>query len=116
MRNGATTLHRTLKDATRKRLMPRNPADDADAPKVRRQEMRVRSPEQVRSFLDHVRGDRLYCPWLLAAAAGMRRGELLSLAWRDVNLERGQLQVRAPGSSSTTRCRSARPKRTAGAG
>jgi len=28
-------------------------------------------------FLDHVRNDRLYAAWLLAATTGMRRGEIL---------------------------------------
>jgi integrase len=46
----------------------------------------VGSAEEFRAFLKHVRGDRLYAAWFLAATTGMRRGEVLGLHWRDVDL------------------------------
>ncbi len=59
-------------------------------------EMQVWSPEQLRAFLDHVRADRLYAAWLLAATTGMRRGEILGLRWSDLDLEAGRVAVRRP--------------------
>jgi Bifunctional DNA primase/polymerase, N-terminal len=39
----------------------------ADLPKGMAPEMHVWSPEELRAFLDHVRGNRLYAAWLLVA-------------------------------------------------
>jgi integrase len=49
--------------------------------------------EQLGTFLRHVRGDRLYAMWLLFATTGMRRGEVLGLAWDDVDLVDARLSV-----------------------
>lgn len=81
------TLHKALGDAVRWGRIVRNPTDLADPPKEATPEMSVWSPEQLRTFLDSVRSDRLYAAWLLAATTGMRRGELLGLRWIDVDLE-----------------------------
>jgi hypothetical protein len=70
-------LHRALRDAVRWGYVVRNVADVADPPKAKTPEMQVWSPAQLRAFLDHVRGDRLYAAWLLAATTGMRRGQIL---------------------------------------
>jgi integrase len=59
-------------------------------------EMRVWSPEQLRAFLDHVRGDRLYAAWLLLATTGRRRGEVAGLGWVDVDLDAGRVSPRRP--------------------
>ena len=48
----------------------------------------------LRRFLDTARGDLLEALYVLAVTTGMRRGELLGLHWRDVNLTQGTLQVR----------------------
>src|SRR5205823_2090359 len=55
----------------------------------------------VRAFMDAARGDRFEALYVLAVTTGMRRGELLGLRWRDVNLEADALQVR--GSVQRTR-------------
>jgi len=59
-------------------------------------EMQVWSPQQLRTFLDHVRDDRLYAAWLLLATTGMRRGEVAGLRWVDVDLDAGRVSPRRP--------------------
>jgi integrase len=44
-------------------------------------------------LLDHVRGDRLFALWRLAATTGMRRGELAGLTWRCADLGAGRASV-----------------------
>lgn len=44
-------------------------------------------------FLRHVRRDRFYALYLLAATTGMRRAELCGLRWVDVDLDAGQLAI-----------------------
>jgi integrase len=88
------TIRRALADATRWGLVPRNVALLASPPCPGRTELQVWTAADLRSFLVHVQGDRLYAPWLLAASTGMRRGEVLGLQWPDVDLGRGRVRVR----------------------
>lgn len=88
------TIHKALADAVRWGRLARNPADRADPPKESTAEMSVWTPEQLGTFLDSVRTDRLFAAWLMAAMTGMRRGELLGLKWSDLDLEAGTVSVR----------------------
>jgi integrase len=56
--------------------------------------MRTWTAEQVRAFLDGLRGHRLVAAYTLAATTGMRRGEVLGLRWRDVDFEARRLAIR----------------------
>ncbi|MEI2622143.1 MAG: hypothetical protein V9G09_15585, partial [Candidatus Nanopelagicales bacterium] len=51
------------------------------------------SPQAAR-FLEITAGDDLAGLWRLALLLGMRRGELLGLRWRDIDLDAGTLTVR----------------------
>jgi integrase len=82
-------LHRALRDAVRWDLLPRNVAEDADPPRVSRPKPTVWTPQQLGAFVDHVRSDRFYALWLLAATTGLRRGELAGLRRGDVDLHHG---------------------------
>lgn len=88
-----TMLHKALHDAVRWGHLGRNPTDLASPPVPRTANMRVWSPEQLRSFLTSVRDDRLYAAWVLMATTGMRRGEVLGLQWEEVDLDRGRVSV-----------------------
>jgi hypothetical protein len=65
VRNVHGVLHAALRDAVRWGHLPRNVAAVADLPGGMTPEMRVWSPEQLRAFLQLVRGDPLYAAWLL---------------------------------------------------
>src|SRR5262249_44933724 len=88
-------LHHALDDAMRLGLVQRNVTDLVDAPRVAEYEINPFSPEQARTFLATIAGDRLEALGMLALSTGMRQGELLALRWRHLDLERGVLQVRA---------------------
>jgi integrase len=89
-----TTLHRALKQAVRWGLVPRNAAAEADPPRVVTPEMRPLSPVQARTLLQATRGNRLEALYVLAVTTGMRQGELLGLAWEDLDPEVGVVRVR----------------------
>jgi integrase len=55
--------------------------------------MRTWSAAELKVFLDGVADDRLAGAWWLLATTGMRRGEVLGLRWRDIDLETGVLQI-----------------------
>ena len=86
-------LSRALRDAERWGRVPRNVARMADPPARGRSRAHAWTAAELRRFLDHVRGDRLFALWRLAATSGMRRGELLGLTWQALDLEHGRLSV-----------------------
>jgi integrase len=88
-----TTLRKSLADATKWGVVQRNVAIAADPPKVPRHEMETWSAEEVRTFLTFVADDPIATAFILAATTGMRRGEVLGLRWRDVDLDLARLTV-----------------------
>lgn len=95
-----TVLRRALKQAVRWKYIPRNPCDDADPPKVQKDEMRPLDQEQARRLLDTAgqsgpdgAPDRFHALYVLAIHTGMRPGELLALKWEDADLEAGILSI-----------------------
>jgi integrase len=90
------TLHKSLDAAVRKGLLPMNPVDLADKPKVPARDVTedVWTPEQMSAFLESTRTDRLAPLWHLACMTGLRRSELCGLQWGDVDLEAGSLSVK----------------------
>jgi integrase len=55
--------------------------------------MKVWDAKQLGQFLREIAGHRLYPTFYLLANTGMRRGEVLGLQWKDVDLERATLSV-----------------------
>jgi integrase len=88
-------LSRALNDAVRENLIARNVAMLAVVPRTPKREMKVWDQAQTRQFLESIQGDRLEVLFTVALSLGLRRGELLGLSWRDVDLEKGTLLVRA---------------------
>jgi integrase len=86
-------LRRALNDAVRWGKLARNPAAAADPPAMSRSKAQAWTDRELRTFLAHVHGDRLYALWRLAATTGMRRGELLGLCWRHLDLDTARLRV-----------------------
>ena len=87
-------LRQALGQAERWGMVTRNVARLADPPRIPRHEVRPFSPEEARRFLDAIRGDRLEALYLVALGVGLRQGEILGLAWSDVDLEASTLTVR----------------------
>ncbi len=88
------TIRKALNDAVRWGLLVRNPALHAAPPTPPRTDLSTWTAEELRQFLESVRGERLYAAWRLVALTGMRRGEVLGLRWADLDLDAGWLSVR----------------------
>ena len=86
-------LRTALDQAVQWDLVPRNVVVLAQPPRVTRAEISPLTPEQARDFLEAMRGDRLAAVHSVAVALGLRQGEILGLAWADVDLEAGTLRV-----------------------
>ncbi len=88
------TLSSALADAERDGLIGQNPCAKVRQPRGERYEPAVWSSPQAAQFLEITAGDDLAGLWRLALLLGMRRGELLGLRWRDIDLDAGTLTVR----------------------
>jgi integrase len=94
VRNLHLVLGQAFGQAVRWRLITSSPAVGAQPPWAQRPHRVVVDPPLLRRVLNAAAGDRLEAAVALAAATGMRRGEILALTWADVNEEMSLLQVR----------------------
>lgn len=87
-------LRRAMADAVVDRQIEVNPVIGTKRPKVVKPKHSTWTGAQLRTFLDSIEeGDRWAPLWLLAAATGMRRGELLALRWSDLDLDEAVARV-----------------------
>lgn len=78
-------LRRALNVAVRQRLLAYNPAEHVELPTVDEDVPDPLTEAEARTLLEATRDDRLGALWRLALATGLRQGELLGLAWGDVD-------------------------------
>src|SRR5215472_10939797 len=78
-------------------LLTRNPAAKAIPPSAQEAqapEMHPWTAAQLRAYLNWARGNSdLYPTWYVLAYTGIRRGELLALRWRDVDLNAATMSI-----------------------
>jgi integrase len=88
-------LSASLARAVEQQLLARNPCDALRRrlPKVERQELNILSVEQSARLLAEIKSRRVYWPVLIALATGARRGEILALRWRNVELDAGLVRI-----------------------
>jgi integrase len=92
-------IHRILSSALARaleqQLLVRNPCDvfKKRLPKVERREMTTLTADQSQQLLAAIRHTRVYWPVLIALATGMRRGEILALRRRNLDLDSGIVRV-----------------------
>jgi len=86
-------LHRMLGHAVQWNLVSQNVAERVDAPSVQDKEVEILTEAEVQRVLEALRGRSLYPIVFTALGTGMRRGELLALRWKDVDLDGATLRV-----------------------
>jgi integrase len=87
-------LTAALTRAMREELISRNVARLATLPPDRPARQQPWSAAEARSFLRAARRDQLYPAFVLLLAYGLRRGEVLGLSWKDVDLDHGVIRIR----------------------
>ena len=89
-----TTLHHALKSAVDQRLLPHNPADHVDPPKVAHKSMTILNEEQLDTFLAAVEQDPIWKDFFYTElTTGLRLGEICGLMWSDFDARKGTLSV-----------------------
>ena len=93
VRSCHTTCRTALEKAVTEGLIRINPAIGCKLPPKKAKEMQVLTPPEITRFLIQAREEGYYELFLLELTTGMRRGEILALKWRDLNLKTGELHI-----------------------
>jgi len=90
-----SVIRSALGRAVEQQLLARNPADafKKRLPKVERKKMTALTAEESARLLEAIKQTSAYWPTLIALSTGMRRGEILALRWKNIDLDRGAVRV-----------------------
>ena len=87
-------LSAALTYAMRQEVITRNVARLVELPRYKSKEAQHWTPDELVQFLDAASSDPLYPAFVLLTLYGLRRGEVLGIRWRDVDFDRGVLNIR----------------------
>jgi integrase len=107
-------MHRLIKQAlgqaVRWELLARNPADAVDPPKAERRTLATYDMDRTAELLEALRGTRLRLPVLIAVMCGLRRGEIVALRWKHIDLVAGKMAVMESAEQTSAGVRYKPPK------
>lgn len=86
-------LHDALGRALKWGIVSRNIAELVDAPRVKKSKGKSWDSSQVVKFLGFAKDNQYHVAFVLAIMTGMRKGEILALRWKDIDMERGYASV-----------------------
>lgn len=86
-------LSQALDQACEDGLLLKNPVQGIATPAYSRKEKMMWTDDQLNAFLAAAKKRPLYPVYMLAVTTGMRRGEILALTWRDINLTTGEITI-----------------------
>ncbi|TPK90554.1 MULTISPECIES: site-specific integrase [unclassified Mesorhizobium] len=96
-------LIKALSQALTWERLSRNPATATTPPKVERKKMLAYDAAQTAELIEAIRPTRMFIPTLLAVMCGLRRGEILALRWRNVELGDNLRQLSIVESAEQTK-------------
>lgn len=114
IRDTFNNVNAAMKKAVKVRLIPYNPCEAVELPKLKKYRANVYPPEMIQKLLDVAQGTDMYLPIFLLVMVGLRRGELLALRWVDVDFKNNILKVRSNMVNGEDGCVIKAPKSEAG--
>lgn len=94
VQNVFEVLRSALGHAVREELIGRNVARLVKAPSRDHFDVEPMSSTDARRFIKHITTHWLHALWLILLMTGLRKGEVLGLAWSDINMVTGEFRVR----------------------
>ena len=94
VRNINQVISSALDLAVAQKIIPSNPTDACELPKVEHREMQTIPEEQLQAFLAEAKATGVYEMYYIELATGLRRGELLGLKWQDIDWKNAIIKVR----------------------
>ena len=89
-----TMLHGAMKAAVQVHIIPKNPTENATAPKLNYKPMQVLNEQELDTFLQAVQKDDIWRDFFYTELmTGLRRGEICALMWRDFDAKAGTLGI-----------------------
>ena len=95
IRDTYNNINAAMKKAVRLRMIPFNPCEGVELPKLKRYRAKVYDIKMIHHLLDVAKDTDMYLPILLCVTVGLRRGELLALRWDNIDFKNSILQVRS---------------------
>ncbi|TSE03755.1 site-specific integrase [Mesorhizobium intechi] len=86
-------LIKALNQAVTWEMLAKNPATASKPPKVERKAMTAYEAGTTGELLEALRPTRMFVPVMLAVMCGLRRGEIVALRWKNVDLANKRLAI-----------------------
>lgn len=87
-------LNGTFKDAMKFNLIPFNPCDRVNLPKLKKHVGKAYTAEQAKQLLKVIKGDPLEPAIMLGLFLGLRKSECLGLRWEDIDFDNDLVHIR----------------------
>ena len=110
VRSCHTTCRTALDKAVVEGLITNNPSIGCKLPPKKCREMQVLTQTEIVRFLTQAKSEEYYEMFLLELTTGMRRGEIVGLKWRDLNMLTGELHIARQVVKTATGCIITMPK------
>ncbi|MGW4400657.1 tyrosine-type recombinase/integrase [Amycolatopsis nivea] len=94
VQNVFEVLRSALTNACKEELIGRNVAKLVTTPSRGDHDIEPMDEDDARAFIRAASKHWLYALWLILITTGLRKGEVLGLAWSDIDLATGRVQVR----------------------
>lgn len=94
IRNVYNNLNAAMEKAVLLRMIPYNPCRGVELPKIKKYQASVYNATQVNDLLKIAAGTDFYLALALLTSTGVRRGELLALKWKHIDLEKKVIHIR----------------------
>lgn len=86
-------IHSALRQGMKWQFVIRNVADCVDTPKPEKYKPKFLNDKEVLALIKATNDTDLYIPTIIAISTGMRRGEILGLTWKNIDLENEIIKV-----------------------
>ena len=94
LRRYKNIINQTLKEAVKDDLIPSNPCEYVDLPKVEKHNSNFYNAQQIKVLFEAIKGDPLENLIKITVLYGLRRSEVLGIKWDSIDFEERRLEIK----------------------